>query len=286
VAEHVLLVGHGSRSGAGQEEMAALAALVREAAPQLDLRLGYLEMSEPPASVVIGELLDEGVDDITVVPVMLHAAGHSKSDVPAVVLQARAEHPEATIRYARPFGIDRALLDLAHKRVADVGGLGLPLVVLARGTSDPDANAEATKATRLLAEMCDTTVAVAGFSGVTWPLVPDALDQARRLGAERVVAFAWYIATGVLLDRMKDDFAAFTAASGVEVLDAGHFGAVPELAQLVLDRIAEAEAGEVRMNCDTCSYRAPFPGFEGRAGQALGVGHSHLAEEHRHHHDH
>lgn len=291
MAEHVLLVGHGSRSGAGQEEMAALADLVAGAVPDADVRLGYLEMSEPPASAVIAEMLDGGAREIDVVPLMLHAAGHSKSDVPAVVLEARQRHPDALIRYARPFGVDAALLDLAHKRLAGAGALGLPLAVLARGTSDPDANAEATKAARLLAEMSGAELVVAGFSGVTWPSVPEALDQLRRLGAPRVAAFAWYIATGVLLDRMKEDFARFTSETGIEVIDAGHFGAGDELAQLVLDRIAESRAGEVRMNCDTCSYRAPFPGFEDRAGQALGVGHSHLAEEHRHHghghgHDH
>jgi sirohydrochlorin cobaltochelatase len=283
VPESILLVGHGSRSEAGQDEMRALADLVAAARPEADVHLGYLEMSEPPASSVITEMLEDGAAEIDVVPLMLHAAGHSKSDVPAVVLEARVRFPAATIRYARPFGVDAALLELAHKRLADVGALGVPLAVLARGTSDPDANAEATKAARLLAEMSGAQLVVPGFSGVTWPSVPDSLDQLRRLGAERVAAFAWYMATGVLLDRMKDDFARFTAETGIEVLDAGHFGAGPELVQLVLDRVAECRAGEVRMNCDTCSYRAPFPGFEDRAGQAVGVGHSHLAEEHRHH---
>lgn len=283
MAEHLLLVGHGSRSISGQEEMRRLTELVREARPGDDVRLGFLELSEPPASKVIAEMLADGIDEIVVVPLMLHAAGHSKSDVPAVVLEARATHPDARIAYARPFGVDAALLHLAHKRLADAGALGLPLAVLARGTSDPDANAEATKAGRLLAEMSGTEMVISGFSGVTWPSVPDSLRQLRQLGADRIAAFAWYMATGVLLDRMKEDFARFTTKTGIDVIDAGHFGAGPELAQLVLDRAAEARAGEVRMNCDTCSYRAPFPGFETRAGQALGVGHSHLAEEHRHH---
>ena len=284
MVDHLVLVAHGSRSLAGQQEMTALAALVAEAMPNSDVRLGYLEMSEPPASWVLDDLLRTGVTHVTVAPLMLHAAGHSKSDVPAVVLQARAIYPKATIKYARPFGVDAVLLELAHKRVADAGGLGLPLGVIARGTSDPDANGEAAKAARLLAEMSGAPFVVPGFSGVTWPLVPDALEQLRRLGASRVAAFAWYMATGVLLDRMKEDFARFTERTGIDVVDAGHFGAVPELAELVVARAREADAGQVHMNCDACAYRTPFPGLEERVGQALGVGHSHLAEEHRHHH--
>ncbi len=34
------------------------------------------------------------------------------------------------------------------------------------------------------------------------------------------------------------------------------------------------------VNCDLCAYRAPWPGREGRQGQPIGVGHSHLAAEH------
>lgn len=283
MVERLLLVAHGSRSAAGQDEMWQLAEHVRAASPHLDVRLGYLEMSRPSAAALIAEMLEDGLEEIVVVPLMLHAAGHSKSDVPAVVLEARARHPRARVQYARPFGVDATLLHLAYQRLADVGALGTPLAVLARGTSDPDANAEATKAARLLAEMSGTRMVVSGFSGVTWPSVPEALDQLCRLGATRVATFAWYIARGVLLQRMKEDFARFTATTGIEVVDAGHFGAGPELAQLVLDRATEARTGEVRMNCDTCSYRAPFPGFEERSGQALGVGHSHLAEEHRNH---
>jgi sirohydrochlorin cobaltochelatase len=286
MADHLVLVAHGSRSLAGQQEMAALAALVADQLPASDVRLGYLEMSEPPASQVLDHLLRSGVTDVVVAPLMLHAAGHSKSDVPAVVLEARARHPRATITYASPFGVDAVLLDLAQKRIAEAGGLGLPLAVIARGTSDPDANGEAAKAARLLAEMSGAPFVVPGFSGVTWPLVPDALEQLRLLGAPRVAAFAWYMATGILRERMQDDFARFTDATGIDVVDAGYFGAVPELAELVATRVREAGAGEVRMNCDTCAYRAPFPGLEDRVGQALGVGHSHLAEEHRHQNEH
>ncbi|MBW3575624.1 MAG: hypothetical protein KY450_12270, partial [Actinobacteria bacterium] len=99
------------------------------------------------------------------------------------------------------------------------GGAGLPLALLARGTSDPDANAEACRVTRLVAEHTGAPLAVAGFSGVAAPSVPETLEQLRRLGATRVAAFAWYLATGILLDRMRRDF----AAADVHVVDAGTF---------------------------------------------------------------
>jgi sirohydrochlorin cobaltochelatase len=68
----------------------------------------------------------------------------------------------------------------------------------------------------------------------------------------------------------------------VDILDAGHLGPDPALVSLVVDRYRESLGGVVVVNCDTCAYRAPWPGREARVGQAIGVGHSDLAVEHRH----
>lgn len=280
--DSVLLVGHGSRSGAGQAEMAELAASVSAALAGVEVRLGYLELCDPPASAVIDEMLAAGARHLVVVPVMLHAAGHSKSDVPAIVAEARRRRPAARIDYARPFGVDHALLALARRRIAAAGGLGAPLAVLSRGTSDPDANAEAYRAARLVAEMVGAPLVVPGFCGVTWPDVPTALEQLRRLGAGRVVGFAWFLARGVLLDRIGEDYARFGAATGMEVIDAGYLGTGPELTGLVLARVDEAARGAAASHCDACAYRRPFPGLEDRVGMAIGAGHSHLAAAHRH----
>lgn len=282
-ADALVLVAHGSRSAAGLAEMDALVQGVAAARPGTDVRLGYLELSDPPATAVVEDVLASGAEDVVVVPLMLHAAGHSKSDVPAVVADARARHPRARVTYARPFGADHALLGLGRRRVAEAGGTGLPLAVLARGSSDPDANAEAYRVGRLMADMTGAGLVATGFSGVTWPRVPEALGQLRLLGAPRIVALAWFLATGILIDRMREDFRRFTAETGIEVVDAGYLGTGPEVAELVLARADEAGAGRAVPNCDACAYRRPFPGLEERVGQPVGTGHSHLAAEHRHH---
>ena len=172
---------------------------------------------------------------------------------------------------------------MAHDNLAAVGAGGLPLLVIARGTSDPDANAEAHRAARLLAEFERAPFVVTGFSGVTWPRVPEALEMCARLGAARVAVFSWFLCNGKLVQRILDDEAAFVGQHGIEVIDAGYFGPDPRLVPVILERWAEAVRGEVVMSCDTCSYRRPFPTLEDRVGQPIGVGHSHLAAEHRGH---
>ena len=113
---------------------------------------------------------------------------------------------------------------------------------------------------------------------MTPPTVSDALARCRALGADRVAAFAWFLGTGALIERMRDEL----AASPLEVVDTGYFGPDPALVPVVVARFHEALGDPIRMNCDACAYRAPFPGLEDRVGRAVGAGHSHLALEHRH----
>ena len=280
----LLLVGHGSRSSASESEMRELTAQVVEALPGVMVDVGFLEMTEPPAGVVLDDLVARGCTRIVVLPLMLLAAGHGKNDVPAVVLEARRRHPRIEVVFGSPLGVARDLVGLLGDRVEQAGARGLPLLVVARGASDPDANAEAHRAARLVAEWAGATEVHVAFTGVTWPLVPEGLDVLDRLGHETTALAFWFLCNGRLIERARAEVAAFTERTGVKVVDAGYLGPDPRVVPIVVERYRSAlEAGPPVYSCDACAYRAPFPGLEERVAQPLGVGHSHLAEEHRHH---
>ena len=283
-ADGLLLVGHGSRSDEGASEMRAIAKLVRDTLPEVVVDVGFLEMTEPPAGTVLDELAAAGCERVVVLPLVLLGAGHAKSDVPAVVLEARERHPQLHVHFGSPLGITRDLVEVLGGAVTDAGGAGLPLLLIARGTSDPDANGDAHKATRLVGEWVGAPFVHTAFTGVTTPDVADGLDVFARLGHRRMAVAFWFLCTGALVERARADIAAFSAATGVEVVDAGYLGADPRLVPAIVERYSEAVRGIPAVNCDLCAYRAPWPGREDRQGQPIGVGHSHLAAEHRHHH--
>ncbi|HEY3140753.1 MAG TPA: sirohydrochlorin chelatase [Acidimicrobiales bacterium] len=283
-SEGLLLVGHGSRSPASEAEMQALGDQVAAALPDVAVDVGFLEMTDPPAGPVLDRLVAHGCKRIVVLPLMLLAAGHGKSDVPAIVIEGRERHPHADIVFASPLGVSHELVAVLGDAVGRRGGNGLPLVVVARGTSDPDANAEAHRAARLIAEWTQASFLHVAFTGVTWPLVPEGLDVAHRLGQHRVSLVFWFLCNGRLIERARRDIAAFTERTGVDVLDAGYLGPDPRVVPVVVERYHSALDGAPPVySCDNCAHRVAFPGLEDRVGQPRGVGHSHLAEEHRHH---
>lgn len=263
--------------------MHALADLVAGAVSDASVNLGFLEMSDPPAGPALDDLVDRGCRRVVVLPLMLLGAGHSKSDVPAIVLEGRARHPSVDIRMGSPLGVSHALVAMLGDAVLLAGGGGLPLLVAARGTSDPDANGDAHKAARLVAEWASSPFVHTAFSGVTGPLVPDGLDVFARLGYPRIAVAFWFLCSGALVQRARNDITTFTARTGVEVVDAGYLGPDERLVPVVVERYRQAVDGDLPLvNCDLCAYRAAWPGREDRVAQPIGVGHSHLAVEHRH----
>jgi sirohydrochlorin cobaltochelatase len=285
----LLLVGHGTRSAAGVAEFAALIARVRVRAPGLAVGGGFIELSRPPLTDAVAELVAAGERDFGVVPLVLVAAGHAKGDIPAAVERERRRHPGTTYRYGRPLGPHPTLLaELADRLdavLASEDRAGTTVLLVGRGSTDPDANAEIAKVARLLWEGRGIGAVEFAFVSLAEPGVPAALRRCRRLGAERIVVLPYFLLPGVLPDRVVEQAA--TYALGHPELDVrcgGLIGASDALADLVLERYREALAGDIRMSCDTCQYRVALPGFEARVN-APQRPHDHPDDPRDGHHD-
>jgi len=215
---------------------------------------------------------------IVAIPLMLSAAGHAKGDIPAALARERTRHPAVSFTYARPLGPHPALIDLLEKRVAAAGGNTSPSVlVVGRGSTDPDANADVVKTARLLWEGRDYPLAETAFVSLARPDVAEGLERCRLLGARRIVVARYFLFPGVLPDRVAEQAAAYAAAHPeLDIRYTDVLGDCDEIAALVYERYHEALAGDIRMNCDVCVYRIAMPGFEHRVG----------APQHPHDHPH
>ena len=278
----LLLVGHGSRSAAGVAEYWEFARVLAERAGDTRLGCGFIELAEPDLDTAVDKLVADGAGHVVAVPLVLLGAGHMKNDGPAALARGRLRHPGVRFDYGRDLGIHPLVLSVAEDRIKEaVASPGDTAVVLvSRGSSDPDANADLFKVARLLQDSRGLAMVEASFVSLAPPDVPAALERCRRLGATRIVVVPYFLFTGILVDRIGDQARAWAAEHpGVEVSVASHLGPDPRIADLVLGRHREAAAGETRMNCDLCVYRAALPGYESRVGAPLHV-HSHHDHSH------
>jgi cobalt/nickel transport system ATP-binding protein len=277
----LLLVGHGSRSAAGVDEYWRFAQVLRDEAPDLRVGCGFIELAEPDLDTAIDELVERGATSVGAVPLVLLGAGHMKNDGPAALDRGRRRHPHVTFSYGRSLDIHPDVLAVADERIRQTIGAEDPaewaVVLVSRGSSDPDANADLHKVARLLWDSRGTAMVEPAFVSLAPPSVPEAMDRCRRLGAKRIAVVPYFLFTGVLVDRIGEQASAWAAGHpDFEVRVGPHLGADPRIARLVVDRHREAITGAARMNCDCCVYRTALPGYEARVGQPV----------HHHHHDH
>ncbi|WP_165986674.1 sirohydrochlorin chelatase [Streptomyces sp. YIM 98790] len=294
----LLIAGHGTRDPGGAE---AFRAFVRDLArrnPGLPVAGGFIELSPPPLAEAVAGLAAQGVRRFAAVPLMLVAAGHAKGDIPAALAREKQRHPGISYAYGRPLGPHPDLLRVLDRRldealgVADAGPAArkaaraeTTVLLVGRGSTDPDANSEVFKAARLLWEGRGPAGVETAFVSLAAPDVPAGLDRCLRLGARRIVVLPYFLFTGVLPDRVRDQAAEWAAAHpDVRVDTAGVIGPADELAGLVLARYREALTGDVRMNCDACVYRIALPGFEDRVGSPQQPHHHPDDPAHPHHH--
>ena len=251
-----MAVAHGSADPRAAAAIGDLVPLVaaRAAARGLsvpELRVAYLGHAAPSLPQVMRAF---GPDArVTVLPLLLTAAYHSKTDIPRVLARAGAG---MRITYGEPLGphplllraLERRLPEVALENPAEVG-----VVLAAAGSSDPAANATIA---RLAAQWQAGTgwfavrpayaspaaaggqgsTAAAGGQGSTAAATPaQAVTELRKAGARRVVVASYLLAPGLFADRIRDASLAAGAAAVSPAL-----GATPEVADVVLDRYQAA----------------------------------------------
>ena len=279
-----MVCGHGSRDTGAVEEFQAVAQGLKERLPQYETDWGFLEFATPVIRTGLDALRAKGIRKVLAVPGMLFAAGHAKNDIPSVLNAYQAQNPELEISYARELGIDLKLIRAAGERVEDAlqkAGDGVSredtlLVVVGRGASDPDANSNVAKVTRMLWEGLGLGWAETAYSGVTFPLVEPGLEHATRLGYKRIVVFPYFLFTGILVQRIYH-YTDIVAAKypEIEFIKASYLNDHPLVLDTFAERVEEIRNGENNMNCQLCKYREQFLGFENEVG---------LRQESHHHH--
>ncbi len=209
------------------------------------------------------------------VPLVLLAAGHLKNDGPAALTRARSRHPGVAFRMGRDLGIEPVVLDIVEERArAALGDTAedTAVVLVGRGSSDPDATSDLYKFARLLADNRGLGMVEPAFAGV-----------ARRASPRR-----WSAAGGSARRASPSSRSSCSRASScrastrrprstrrstpeLEVVAGAHIGPDRRLARLVIERYREALTGDVRMNCDLCTYRVRLPGYEDKVGTPISL---------------
>jgi sirohydrochlorin cobaltochelatase len=281
----VMVCGHGSRDRDAIREFELVAAGIKARLPDYDVETGYLEFARPMIRDGLDALTARGAKRILALPGMLFAATHVKNDLPWELNTFMAENPGVEVRFGRDLAIDAKLLEAAAERIASaelaarrtVARGDSLLVVVGRGTNDPDANSNIAKVARMLWEGMGFGWAEIAFSGVAEPRVTPALERVARLGFARIVVFPYFLFTGILVKRIYEETDAVAAAfPNIEFIKAPYLRDHPLVLDAFAERVEEIRVGNPVMNCQLCKYRTQIVGYGAELGAPQAGHHQHV----------
>jgi sirohydrochlorin cobaltochelatase len=120
----LVLLAHGARDPAWATPFEAVAARVRERAPETVVRLAFLELMTPDLAQAVDELVHLGCARIDVVPAFLGMGGHVRRDVPAQVDQLRQAHPDVVWTLHAALGETPHVIAALAEATLDLADLG------------------------------------------------------------------------------------------------------------------------------------------------------------------
>jgi len=271
----IVVAAHGSRDPEALREVEALLVLMKKQAPGKVIRRGFLEFALPTIDDAVREVIEGGAARIVMLPALLFAATHAKNDMPGELAVLKRRFPNVEFHFGAPTDLHPLLLQLSQQRIVEaearsqctVRRAETCLVVVGRGTSDPDANSEVSKLARMLEEGMGFGASFVCYAGTAEPDLTDGLRRAARLGFERIVVFPYFLFDGVLVKRIYAAAGELRARHPeLEVLEAGYLGPHDAVAQVFLERAREGLEGRANMNCSLCKYREQIVGFEEQVG--------------------
>jgi sirohydrochlorin ferrochelatase len=234
-ARSVLIgVAHGSKDPRAAATISSLMSLAqRRLGGTVDVRTAYLGHAAPSLPRVLDAVPDGA--DVTVLPLLLTDAYHSKIDLPRLL-------PHTT-RYGQPIGPHPLLIKALERRLAGAGVTPDPdtsIVLAAAGSSDPAANAVIREMARTWQRSARWRAVVPAFASAASPTPAQAVAALRQVGTGRdstgrVAVATYLLAPGFFADRIRETSLAAGATAVSSVL-----GAAAEIADVLAERYAEA----------------------------------------------
>jgi len=224
-APALVALAHGSRDPRSTATITALTDLVASLRPDLRIEPAFLELAPPSPVEVIDRLVDDGVEEVVVVPLLLTRAYHAKVDVPSVVCAAMRRHPGLRVQSTNVLGLESEFLDILDRRLraalseARIRELDA-LVLAAAGSSDALANAAVARLARAWGTRHHLP-ASAAFASTAPPATGEAVRAFRRDGRRHIAVGSLFLAPGFLPTRATE-LALEAGAEDVEVSESDY----------------------------------------------------------------
>lgn len=236
----ILYVGHGTRSEKGAAEAKAfLGNIIRHTNVSIQ-EISFLELTEPFIEEGFIRCVKKGATAITVLPLFLLAAGHTKTDIPEALLPLQRQYPHIRVSVADPFGVQERILDAIAEMVRDSGVWSgrEALLIVGRGSSDPAIHEAFGKITEGLKRRLELEAVSVCYLAATTPSFQQGITEISREIKADVIVIPYLLFGGLLLDEIDQEVNE-RKRKGQQILHTGCLSRHQAIQEIILERSAE-----------------------------------------------
>lgn len=106
----LILFAHGARAASWAGPFQRLQKLTQESLIDVRVELAFLEFMSPNLPDLVEQLLAEGINNMTLVPIFLGQGGHVMRDLPLMADELRLKHPQLQLKQTEAAGEDALVL--------------------------------------------------------------------------------------------------------------------------------------------------------------------------------
>ncbi len=117
-----LVIAHGSRDPEANQAFFEFLERFRKVYPERLVEGAFLELARPAIPRGIENCIAHGVSEIIILPMMFFPGRHVKEDIPRLIKEAKARHPEVDFHYAGPVSEHPMLLSLLEEKAKQLKG--------------------------------------------------------------------------------------------------------------------------------------------------------------------
>ncbi|PLR79680.1 hypothetical protein CVD25_18870 [Bacillus canaveralius] len=241
--EAVIFAGHGSRTGAGNQEFIDFIEMAMESLNTPIKAYSFYERAEPSILQAVENVIRQGATEVTVIPVLLLPGIHANSGIPQEIARARAIYPEIVFKCGEAIGVDPIIIDilkdrLASKMYAHDGNEAVLLV--SHGSPDPVAAVEMEAISCFLGEELGTKSLV-GYL-INPPYFLEKLAELHEQSFQKVYIIPYLLFGGRFQSEVEERIAAFEQSnSSMEFIFCDPIGFDERIKKLLIQRAEGAK---------------------------------------------
>lgn len=114
----ILVLAHGSRKNNTIDTMNEILTMIKEKNKDVYIENAYMELATPLLPDSLEKMVNNGIDDIVIIPYFLFEGLHIQSDIPEEIEQFCAQYPNVKVKLGNTLGADPRLADILCERIA------------------------------------------------------------------------------------------------------------------------------------------------------------------------